>query len=449
MDFNQLFFKYGVYYPCVLAQGQNVPAYLRLLRDTQWASTTWLEDFQSTKLEALLSYARAKVPYYQTALANLPIESGLSGRDLSALPFVTKTHLQEKESHLTEKKRIRRLFRKTTGGSTGQSITVWKTATAIAHEHAANWRGFEWAGIRIGDRQGRFWGVSHNRPNRLRSSFVDFVANRRRCSAFAFREEDMLAYTISLNRFRPRYLYGYVSMLAAYAEYLNASRNKLEFELRAVVPTSEVLTAYHRKLFEEAFGAKVFNEYGCGELGTIAHECERGSMHINAENLIVEILRNDRPCLPGEVGEIVVTELNNFAMPLIRYRLSDFGSFSSLPCPCGRTLPVIEKIFGRAYDLIRNSEGKVFHGEFFMYIFEEARRRNLGIRSFQVVQEDFKHFVIRVVPDDQYGPETERLVKDRIASGYSKNVEVNFVHVQEIPRELSGKIRLIVGMRSS
>jgi phenylacetate-CoA ligase len=257
----------------------------------------------------------------------------------------------------------------------------------------------------------------------------------------------MREYTRLLNRFRPRYLYGYVSMLAAYADYLASSKGKLEFELGAVVPTSEVLTPSHRKLFESVFGARVFNEYGCGELGTIAHECERGAMHINAENLIVEILRNDIPCRPGEVGEIVITELNNLAMPLIRYRLSDFGALSVDPCPCGRTLPVIEKIFGRAYDLVRNRDGKVFHGEFFMYIFEEAKRRKLGVRTFQVVQKAAESFVIKIVPGNEYGAETERFISDRIRQGFSRSADVAFMQVDEIPREASGKMRLIVAMQ--
>ena len=249
----------------------------------------------------------------------------------------------------------------------------------------------------------------------------------------------MREYTEILNRFRPRYFYGYVSMLAAYAEYLRSSGNRLQFDLHAVVSTSEVLTSYHRTLFEQTFGAQVFNEYGCGELGTIAHECEHGSMHINAENLIVEILRGDNACAPHEVGEIVATELNNAGMPLIRYRLGDFAAFSDRPCSCGRTLPVIESIAGRAYDLIYNKEGRMFHGEFFMYIFEELKRRNLGVRSFQVVQKNFDHIVVNIVPASEYDIEVERIVSTRIRKGYGKDVEVTFVYRPDIPRDVPAK----------
>lgn len=449
MGLDQVFFKYGVYYPVVRLQGQKVYAYLQSLKESQWGPPENLEQIQTMKLRALLAYAKSKVPYYQKTLSRAVNESSFSRESIDALPFVAKSDLQNSQSQFLRLDGSRGLARKTTGGSTGQAVTIWKTPDAVASESAANWRGFEWAGIDIGDRQARFWGTPYSRKDRLRASVTDFITHRKRCSAFSFNEADMREYTATLNRFRPRYFYGYVSMLAAYAEYLRSSGDRLQFDLEAVIPTSEVLTSYHRTLFEQAFGARVFNEYGCGELGTIAHECERGAMHVNAENLLVEILRGEKACPPHEVGEIVVTELNNTGMPLIRYRLGDFAAFSDAPCPCGRTLPVIENIAGRAYDLIYNKDGRMFHGEFFMYIFEEVKRRNLGIRSFQVIQEDFDNIVVKIVPANEYDAEAESLIRTRIQDGYGKDAEITFVRVSEIPRERSGKMRLIVGMKSS
>jgi phenylacetate-CoA ligase len=168
-------------------------------------------------------------------------------------------------------------------------------------------------------------------------------------------------------------------------------------------------------------------------------------MHINAENLVVEILDGERPCGPDEIGEVVVTEINNVGMPLIRYRLGDFGSLSATACECGRGLPVIGNIAGRAYDLVYNREGKMFHGEFFMYIFEDVKRKHLGVQGFQVVQEDYENFTIRIKARKGYGRDTEKLIRDRICAGYGSYAKVNFRLVDEIPREKSGKMRLIVG----
>jgi phenylacetate-CoA ligase len=235
-------------------------------------------------------------------------------------------------------------------------------------------------------------------------------------------------------------------MLRTYAAFLRRRRESLHFQLTAVVTTAEVLTPSDRTLLESTFGARVYNEYGCGELGTIAHECERGSMHLNSENLIVEILDGPRHCSAGEVGELVITELNNTAMPLVRYRIGDFAAFSRERCACGRSLPALEGIYGREYDLIYNRSGHMFHGEFFMYIAEEAQRQGLGIGAFQIIQDAYDHFTIRVQAATGYGPRTEDFVRQRITDGYGP-AEIDFVQVDRIPREASGKMRLIVGMK--
>jgi phenylacetate-CoA ligase len=235
-------------------------------------------------------------------------------------------------------------------------------------------------------------------------------------------------------------------MLDQYASYLLQKGIQLRFTPAAVITTSEVLTPVHRAHLEEAFSCRVYDEYGCGELGTIAHECDSGSLHVNAENLLVEIFDGDRQCEPGQRGEIVVTELNNFAMPLIRYRLGDFGVLARDKCSCGRTLPVLQEVSGRAYDLVYNREGRLFHAEFFMYIFEEVKNKGLGIKSFQVVQESYEKFAVLVVPDTSYGNETKALIRQRFREGYGDYAVIDFIEVKEIARRASGKMQLIVGL---
>jgi phenylacetate-CoA ligase len=193
----------------------------------------------------------------------------------------------------------------------------------------------------------------------------------------------------------------------------------------------------------------VFNEYGCGELGTIAHECEAGRLHINDENLIVEVLDGGRPCAPGAKGELVVTELHNIAMPLIRYRTGDFGAIGAEPCPCGRTLTVLETVFGRAYDFVEAPDGRRFHGEFLMYIFEEAQRHHLGIAQFQVRQETLTRFHIRLVPGPGFSERSEQAVLARMREHLGPDIEARFEIVDEIPRERSGKMRVIIGMNTA
>ena len=145
----------------------------------------------------------------------------------------------------------------------------------------------------------------------------------------------------------------------------------------------------------------------------------------------------------------MVTELNNAAMPLLRYRLGDFAQLSSEPCGCGRRLPVLRNVFGRSYDVVRNRQGQLFHGEFFMYIFEDARKQNMGITGFQVTQDSYEHVTVKVVVTADYGDRTERFVRERIQAGLGSSVDVAFDRVDEIRRERSGKMRLVIGFSPS
>ena len=452
MDANQAFFKFCVYYPVVWSRGQRVPGYLQWLLDSQRRPAAALQALQAAKLRRMLRYARRAVPHYGRSLAGLPEarlyqDGPLAPGLLASLPTVAKADLKRDPAAFASRDRFRLLTRKTTGGSTGEPVTILKTRDAMAWELAATWRGYGWAGVGIGDRQGRFWGVPLDMKGRAKARLIDLATNRLRCSAFAFDAGDLRAYAQRLRTFRPAYLYGYVSMIDAYVRFLQEAGLTPPPGLKAVVTTSEVLTGAHRQRIEQALGVRVFDEYGSGELGTVAHECEHGRLHVSAENMVVEVLDGERPCAPGEPGELVVTELNNFAMPLIRYRTGDFASLSGERCPCGRCLPVIENLFGRAYDVLRNRAGKTFHAEYLMYIFEEAQRRDLGIQAFQVEQQGIDRFHIRVVPQPHYGPPAERFVTDRLRSGFDGQAEVRFERVERIERLASGKMQLIIGMR--
>lgn len=434
--------KYLVYYPVVYARGELVPQYLKRLSRTQWATSSTIRTIQEFKLKRLVAYTGRHVPYYRRRLAHFEL-CGLG--DLPRVPTLTKDDLRHHSQDLRSDRPFLHLTKKTTAGSTGKAVTVYKSARAMGWELAAAWRGYAWAGVGMGDRQGRFWGVPFSSRDRLKAKCIDIVTNRTRFSAFAFDEKRLHDYTRILNRIRPKYFYGYLSMLVQYAQHLVANNQCLCFPLKCVISTSEVLTPPHRAFLQEVFQCPVYDEYGCAEVGTVAHECEEGSMHVNAENMIVEVLDGDRRCRPGEIGELVITELNNLAMPLIRYRMGDYAALSAKQCICGRALPVIEKVVGRAYDIIRNKEGRLFHGEFFMYIFEEVKKRKMGVDAFQVVQMGVDRLRIRVKPSKGYCAQTEALIKKRILSDYGKDTILEFEKVNEIRREPSGKMRLVVG----
>jgi len=441
MSWNSFFYGDLLYYPVARIQAGDVKGLQRVLERTQNATRSDLETLQEERLQGLLAHARNHVPFFA--------EKGLSAAtvgDLGDLPFLLKTDLQERNQDLRSTAELGRLAFKTTGGSTGQPVTLSKTRPALARELAATWRGYSWAGVHVGDRQARFWGVPHAAGARQRARLIDLVCNRIRLSAFDFTDQDLNSYLDLLNRKKPSYFYGYVSMLTEFARFLRGKGLGLGFPLKAIISTSEVLGEADRALLSDTFQAPVFNEYGSGELGTVAHECEAGSLHLSEENMIVEVCNGESPCPAGEVGELVITELNNLAFPLIRYRTGDFGSVAASPCSCGRSLRVLDSVQGRAYDFLRNRQGQSFHGEFIMYIFEDLRRQGEAIRQFQVQQKDLDLFEVSIVPDAGYRPECENLIRGKIQERVDVEARVVFRYVEVIPREKSGKLRLIKGM---
>ncbi|MDD5718780.1 MAG: hypothetical protein PHQ53_03730 [Candidatus Krumholzibacteria bacterium] len=429
-----------VYKGIVALEAGPIDPPLRQLMKSQHASQEELLAIRSSRLQALIDHARHHVSRYR---GYPPV---LRPEDLNALPFVEKAHIQNRPEEFISRIAGRRLIKKTTGGSTGEPVTIWKDRQAWLWELAATWRGYSWAGIAIGDAQARFWGVPFRERDQRRAQLIDRICHRHRLSAFGFDAEAIDRYIEELRRFQPAYFYGYVSMISEFADHL--VRHDLDWRppLQCIITTSEVLTEPVRLKLEDVFQTRVYNEYGCGELGTIAHECDAGSMHVSAENMIVEIVDGERVCAAGEPGEVVVSELNNRAMPLVRYRLGDFATLSTATCPCGCTLPVLSGIHGRSYDMVRNRRGERFHGELLMYIFEEIKRKGGGLRQFQVIQESLDSFRIRVVPDGEYGPATEALIRKRLREHFGADSEIHFDIVECIEREPSGKMRLVIGL---
>lgn len=448
MDFNKEINKYFVYLPVALIKGIDINKYLPELLKTQYLSFEKINEIQLLKLREMFIYAKKNVPHYEDILNEVVVPEINSLSDLEKIPFMTKAVLKEDANSVRSKNKYHRLTKKTTAGSTGEPFTLWKSTEAMAQELAATWRGYSWAGIDIGDRQARFWGVPINKSDYWKSKLIDFVANRKRCSAFSFDDEKLAEYTRKLLAFKPKYFYGYVSMLTEYARYFTKIGKEPPFELSGIITTSEILSMQDRNLLETTFNTKVYNEYGSAEVGTVAHECRYGKMHISSENMIVEIIDGDRVCEAGEVGEIVISELNNKAMPLLRYKTGDLGSMSVLRCKCGCSLPILEKIEGRMWDMIHHKDGRKFHPAFFLYIFEDAKDRNLGIRHYKIIQEDYQKFKILIVPGPNYSKKTEAFIGSIIQREFDKNTELEFKIVESIRREPSGKLRQLVGLQA-
>lgn len=436
---NRFLSKYFFYYPSTFAKGEFVGYHLPNYRNFQTLPKKNIQDYQQHRIDTLIKHAMRNSVFYRrytNGALYLQYNCDEVNSRFHDLPFLTKQDI------ISYKPDINTHYHwwsstKTTGGSTGEPVTISKNPNALARERAATWRAYEWAGIKIGDKQARFWGIPHTSHGRFKAKLIDFVSNRRRLSAFNLTEESLSGYYKTLLKYKPHYLYGYVSVIEAFACYIKDNNLAPIPSLTSIITTAEVLTEHTRFAIQDTFGIKVFNEYGCGEVGSIAHECEHGKMHIMADNLYLEI-DGDK-----DSGEIVVTDFFNYATPLIRYKIGDFATLDHGDCECGRTLPILKSIHGRAYDLISTSDGRILHPEAIMYIFESVQNGNGSFKHFQVIQEELNSFNINIVPSKHWSKGIQQELEGKLKQYISPEINTHFKLVDSIPRENSGKMRVI------
>lgn len=438
---NRKISKYLFFYPVTLIKGEPINFFMNSYRRNQWEEKEDIENLQIRLFKDAAEYAITNSEFYKNLYANhdISINDIKTMKDIKALPTVSKDDLiQNLKSMSTKIAKGMLSSTKTTGGSTGEPVKLHKNSIALAKERCATARSYEWAGVEIGDPQLRFWGIPHSKKNRIISRLTDLVANRRRVSAFDLTENSLAKYYEECKTFKPKYIYGYVSVIEQFAKFITDNGLRPIPSLKSVITTAEILTGSARTSIERAFNTKVFNEYGCGELGSIAHECEAGKMHIMADNLYVEV-----DAMKGHSGEIIITDFFNKATPLIRYRLGDFATLSDELCPCGRSLPIIESIHGRAYDILIMPSGKKIHPESAIYVFEKIQQDTNAFKQFQVIQHSPSEIEAKIIPNKNWSEAISRRLLEELKLNIDQSVQFRIILVESLPREKSGKMRLV------
>jgi phenylacetate-CoA ligase len=171
-------------------------------------------------------------------------------------------------------------------------------------------------------------------------------------------------------------------------------------------------------------------------------ECDlHTGLHIPINRLVVEILGNDKPLAAGEDGEIVITDLHNYGMPFIRYKIGDVGKLLGVECPCGRKTPLLELTHGRITDIIVTPDGKYLPGMFFPHLFKEI---SSYVEQFQIIQARIDELLVKIVPNSSYGPRQTEYLRRKIEEKLGPTIKVSFELVKIIPPEKSGKHRVTI-----
>ncbi|MDH3266851.1 MAG: hypothetical protein OEM25_07795, partial [Gammaproteobacteria bacterium] len=280
----------------------------------------------------------------------------------------------------------------------GAPTVFYKDVNRHSLRRADQIRHDQWTGWRLGEKWALIWGartdlVTHRG---LRERMVERYLHR--CislDAFELDDDRIAAFIHRMKRFNPKMILGYANALHRVAEFVLEGNLQVAVQPRGIVSSAETLTTEAKERVSLAFECPVLDRYGSREVGLIASDCGAGDgLHINADNLVVEIVCGDRHAEPGETGDVIVTDLLNYGMPFIRYDLGDRATASDAKCRCGRSLPLIASVDGRQSDFLIATDGTEVHGEFFTHLFYG----HPDVIQFQVVQESREHVVLRIVP---------------------------------------------------
>ena len=419
-------------------------AYLDDYQRDQWLNPEQVAMLQWERLQRLLEHCYREVPYYRQRWRELGIQPDdiRNLQDYARLPVLTKADIRENFKDLQASSWSGRLLFKRTGGSTGEPLELGYTRESYDRRIAVMWRGYGWAGSRPGRRTMYLWAGAVGTPGRahqLKDNIYNAVFARRVLNSFEMTESNLASYADAIDQYRPSILVGYVNPLAQLAQWIVETGRKVH-RPDAVIGAAEALHPHQRETIRQAFGSPVFNTYGCREFMLIASECaHHHGLHVNADHLVVELLDGDgQPAAHGP-GEVAITDLSNYGMPFIRYVNGDLATASSASsCPCGRGLPLLERVDGRVLDAIRTPDGRILPGEFFPHMLKDVP----GLSRFQLVQRQLDRLELSIVRSGEFNDDSLAYIQRETAKVLGDSVVLDYRFVDDIPLTRSGKRRV-------
>jgi phenylacetate-CoA ligase len=417
------------------------------LQRSCWWSRDELLAYQLQSLSRLLDHAYANVPYYREVFDDrgLVPEDIQTLDDLTLLPFLTREDLQNNLPALKARNYPDSAFEYvTTGGSTGIPVGFYyEKGVSRAREWAFMKTQWDRVGYRFGDRcvvlRGYIVGTPRTGVYWKKTLFGRWLL----MSSHHMTEETLPSYIEQIRRFKPRFIQSYPSTAVMLARFMVDHGVDPFPTVKAILCGSENLYPWQRTLLTEAFGCRVFSWYGNSEQTVLAGECEEStSYHIFPEYGIVELIgRDGNPVSgPGEMGEVVATNLTNYVCPLIRYRTSDVATSGDGPCTCGRAYPLLETVEGRLHEFIVTKNGRLIsmtavnmHSDVFDNVIQ-----------FQFYQKQEGEVLMRIVKKPGYtNQDTERILQE-LGKKFDGDVDVTIRFVGKIPRTRRGKYQFLI-----
>jgi phenylacetate-CoA ligase len=418
----------------------NLLTAARARRREQWRSPEAIRTRREARLRRL-ARAAVRTPHYAELFRELRLDPERLAEpgQLARLPPLDKAVLHAAEENRMLAEPIERLFPVTTSGSTGQPTRVYRSPRDQAQVSALWARVLHAYGHRFMDRQVNIsTGAAVARKGPVASlRRLGVLPEIHHLSSF----EPLERQIETLRELRPRTFSAYAMSLELIAEAL-VERRITDIRPRLVFSAAMPLSDKGRELAEQAFGVTPFDVYVAAELGTLGWECpvERGTLHLNDDMQIVEILdQNDEPLPDGETGQVVVTQLCCLAQPLLRYRLGDLAARIPGRCACGRGLARISPVQGRSRHVIRMPDGRVIYGMMVSRVVKPYQQ----VRRWQLRQTSGDRVRLLVVPLPTWRPSVGDALRTELNERFP-GLTFDVVPVEDIPLAPTGKFQTIV-----
>jgi len=398
-----------------------------------------LKTQQLKSLSNFLKFAKQNSPYYNEVLADIDVNHETIVDQYLRIPIQSKEDIRENLQKIHTIGKDQAVLSKT-GGTTGKSMEVRFTYADMQNRFALLdfWRaGY---GYKLGEKVAWFSGktlLTSKDINRNRYWKYDFLYKKRFYSTFHINEQTIKYYIDDLNYFKPLFAVGFPSSMYEIAKWGLKNNYFLSYKMKTLFPTAETIVETEKEVIERFFGGRVVNQYASSEGAPFILECNKGKLHLELLSGYFEVL--DSNGNPTKEGELVFTSFTTHGTPLIRYAIKDSITLSDEICDCGNNNPVVKAIQGRINDFIYSRErGKINLGNV-----SNSVKYVSGVIRFQIVQEREDCIDVYVVKSEEYTQKDEKLFRDELVQRLGNKVEISFHYVEDIPKEPSGKYRIV------
>jgi len=422
---------------------RNTYNYLKKMSAIPYYPIEELEEMRIEKLRKIVKYAYEHVPFYKRLFDEKGIDldeiNGIEDLRNAGVCIDKETVIEAGDDILSDEFKKEDLANSGTSGSIGQPVVFYMTMDNCTIRTAVKYRAEQWIGKPVGVPTTIIWGHATD-MNFIR--WIKYLTywrfqNYQFISAFKINDNDLIKNIKAIKRNGSRFLECYVTVAYEMAKVI-MNYNIAPPKLEGIIVGAEKLYNFQKETIEKAFKCPVYNRYGCTEFSNVASDClEREGMHINMDRVWVEVIDKDGNSVVDEVGDLVITDLDNLAMPLIRYRIGDRGIISSEKCRCGINFPLLKDVVGRTSQILITPKGEEIHDVYFIWHIS----RTPGIKRFKIVQRqtDLLEFFL-IQSESGSKEETVKFIESKLHKLLEDGIRFKYNFVDSIPLTESGKM---------